>query len=38
MNKLDLPITVQRVDHGIQRVSYDSVTSLRASVLQNLPR
>ena len=38
MNKLDLPIAVQRVDHGIQRVSYDSVTPLHASVLQNLPR
>ena len=31
MDELDLPVAVKRVDHGIQRISDDSVTAFDAA-------
>ncbi len=37
MDKLDLPVAVKRIDHGIQCVSDDSVTAFHASLLEHFP-
>ena len=37
MDELDLPVAVKRVDHGIQRISDDSVTAFDAGLLKHFP-
>jgi hypothetical protein len=37
MNKIDIPISVKRVDHGIQRISDNPVAAFHTGLLEHFP-